>query len=106
LSGVNYPAAKPVGGPLIVFHGGYDTIVKEHYFFLAASACSRGYSALAFGRGQGALLREQGLRFAHEWDKPTSAVLNTFLATHARPEKIVLTGSSMGGVWGRATNPH
>jgi alpha-beta hydrolase superfamily lysophospholipase len=90
-----------------VFHGGYDTIVKEHYFFLAASACSRGYSTLAFdGRGQGALLREQGLGFTHEWEKPTSAVLNTFLATHARPEKIVLTGSSMGGIWGRATNPH
>lgn len=29
LSAVYYPAAKPVAGPLIVFHGGYDSIVEE-----------------------------------------------------------------------------
>jgi len=38
LKAVYYPAPKPVGGPLIVFHGGYDTIVEELYFFLAAAA--------------------------------------------------------------------
>ncbi|HTT24327.1 MAG TPA: alpha/beta fold hydrolase [Candidatus Sulfotelmatobacter sp.] len=98
LKAVYYPAAKPVRGPLIVFHGGYDTIVEELYFFLAAEATSRGYSVLTFdGPGQGAPLREQGLQFSHEWDKPTSAVLDTFLATHDRPEKIVLIGLSMGG---------
>jgi len=98
LKAVYYPAPKPVRGPLIVFHGGYDTIVEELYFFLAAEATSRGYSVLTFdGPGQGAPLREQGLRFTHEWEKPTSAVLDTFLATHNRPEKIVLIGLSMGG---------
>ncbi len=59
---------------------------------------ARGYSVLTFdGPGQGAPLREQGLRFTHEWEKPTSAVLDTYLATHARPEKIVLIRLSMGG---------
>jgi pimeloyl-ACP methyl ester carboxylesterase len=65
---------------------------------LAASATSRGYSVLTFdGPGQGAPLREQGLQFTPEWEKPTSAVLDAFLASHARPEKIVLIGLSMGG---------
>ncbi len=73
-------------------------IVEELYFFLAASACSRGYSVLTFdGPGQGAPLREQGLQFTPEWEKPTSAVLDAFLASHPRPEKIVLIGLSMGG---------
>jgi pimeloyl-ACP methyl ester carboxylesterase len=98
LKAVYYPAPTPVGGPLIVFHGGYDTIVEELYFFLAASACSRGYSVLTFdGPGQGAPLREEGLRFTYEWEKPTSAVLDAFLATHSKPDSIVLIGLSMGG---------
>ena len=98
LKAVYYPAPNPVNGPLIVFHGGYDTIVEELYFFLAAEAISRGYSVLTFdGPGQGAPLREQGLRFTHEWEKPTSAVLNAFAATHREPVKIVLVGLSMGG---------
>jgi alpha-beta hydrolase superfamily lysophospholipase len=98
LNAVYYPAASPISGPLIVFHGGYDTMVEELYFFLAAAANSRGYSVLTFdGPGQGQPLREYGLRFTHEWEKPTSAVLDTFLAAHPRPDKIVLIGLSMGG---------
>jgi pimeloyl-ACP methyl ester carboxylesterase len=42
------------------------------------------------------VLRRQGLTFTH-WEKPTGAVLDAFLADHARPEKIVLVGMSMGG---------
>ena len=49
------------------------------------------------GPGQGSALREQGLTFTHEWEKPTKSVMDTFLASHARPEKIVLVGASMGG---------
>jgi pimeloyl-ACP methyl ester carboxylesterase len=98
LKALYYSAPNPVAGPLIVFCGGYDTIFEELYFFLAASATSRGYSVLTFdGPGQGAPLREQGLQFTPEWEKPTSAVLDSFLASHARPEKIVLIGLSMGG---------
>jgi alpha-beta hydrolase superfamily lysophospholipase len=98
LKAVYYPAQNAVRGPLIVFHGGYDTIVEELYFFLAAAANSRGYSVLTFdGPGQGEPLRRHGLRFTHEWEKPTSAVLDSFLATHTAPERIVLVGLSMGG---------
>jgi alpha-beta hydrolase superfamily lysophospholipase len=98
LSAVYYPAPNPASGILIVFHGGYDTIAEELYFFLAAEANSRGYSVLTFdGPGQGVPLREYGLRFTHEWEKPTSAVLDAFTATHRQPAKIVLVGLSMGG---------
>jgi pimeloyl-ACP methyl ester carboxylesterase len=98
LKAVYYPAPNPIAGPLIVFCGGFDSILEELYFFLAASAISRGYSVLTFdGPGQGAPLREQGLHFTHEWEKPTSAVVDAFLANHSQPEKMVLIGMSLGG---------
>jgi pimeloyl-ACP methyl ester carboxylesterase len=81
-----------------VFFGGYDSTLEELYFVLPAAAPQRGYSVLTFeGPGQGGALREQGLTFTHEWEKPTSAVLNEFLAHHDRPPKIILVGMSMGG---------
>ncbi len=49
------------------------------------------------GPGQGSIIREQGLTFTPEWEKPNGAVLDTFLATHAKPAKIVLLGESLGG---------
>ncbi|WP_255605198.1 alpha/beta hydrolase family protein [Mycolicibacterium xanthum] len=98
LDAVYYPAPHPASEVLIVFHGGYDTIVEELYFFLAAEANSRGFSVLTFdGPGQGQPLRDQGLRFTHEWEKPTSAVLDAFTAAHGPPEKVVLVGLSLGG---------
>ena len=49
------------------------------------------------GPGQGSALREQGLKFTHEWEKPVKAVIDTFLAGHLRPRKMVLVGMSLGG---------
>jgi Alpha/beta hydrolase family len=98
LPAVYYPAHHSPADALIVFHGGYDSILEELYFSLAAEANSRGYPVLTFGGpGQGAPLREQGLHFTHEWEKPTSAVPAAFVATHKRPAKMVLVGLSMGG---------
>ena len=37
-------------------------------------------------------MREQGLTFTHEWEKPTSAVLNEFLAHHDRPGTRAIVG--------------
>lgn len=97
LNALLYPG-PPDPKPLIVFCGGYDSTMEELYFFLVAAARARGYTVLTFeGPGQGSVLREQGLHFTPEWEKPTAAVLDTYLATHARPEKIVLVGLSMGG---------
>jgi alpha-beta hydrolase superfamily lysophospholipase len=62
------------------------------------AAFQHGYSVLTYeGPGQGSVLREQGLTFTPAWEKPNGAVLDTFLARHAKPPKIVLIGESMGG---------
>lgn len=99
LNAVYYPG--PAGAndkPLIVFHGGFDSTLEELYFVLVAAARERGYSVLTFeGPGQGAIIREQGLPFTYEWEKPTSAVLNVFLKGRAKPTRIILVGMSLGG---------
>jgi pimeloyl-ACP methyl ester carboxylesterase len=84
--------------PLIVIVGGFDSILEELYLVLGAGLMQRGYSVLAYeGPGQGEALRKYGLTFTPEWEKPTRAVLDEFLRTHARPTKIVLVGMSLGG---------
>ncbi len=99
LRAIYYPG--PAGcesKPLIVFVGGYDLTLEELYFALVKAAHERGYSVLTYeGPGQGSALRQDGATFTHEWEKPNSAVLDAFLATHAAPLAIVLVGMSMGG---------
>lgn len=98
LNAIYYPAPATPRAPLLVFCGGSDTTVEELYFFLVAAARDRGYSVLTFeGPGQGAVLREQRLTMRADWEKPTAAVLDTYLATHTRPQKIVMIGLSLGG---------
>ena len=68
------------------------------YSVLGKAALDRGYSVLIYeGPGQGEPLRKYGMKFTHEWEKPTAAVLDEFLDTHAKPSKTVLIGMSMGG---------
>jgi alpha-beta hydrolase superfamily lysophospholipase len=99
LKAVYYPG--PVGSeklPLIVFFGGYDSTLEELYFMLVHASNKRGYAVLTFeGPGQGSALRDQHLPFTHEWERPTAAVLDAFLASHKQPPKIILVGMSMGG---------
>jgi pimeloyl-ACP methyl ester carboxylesterase len=83
--------------PLVMLVGGFDSILEELYGMLGKGALDRGYSVLAYeGPGQGQVLRD-GMTFTHEWEKPTAAVLDEFLRTHAKPKQIVLVGMSMGG---------
>ena len=84
--------------PLLIIGGGLDSTQEELYFLVGAAALERGYSVLTYsGPGQGAVLREQGLTFTHEWEKPLSAVLNAYFTRYSKPRKIVLIGVSMGG---------
>lgn len=100
LNAVYYPGPESARTrPLIVFVGGYDSTLEELYFALAAAALERGYSVLTYeGPGQGAVLREQGLPFTHEWERPTRAVMDYYLASgHPAHDKYVLVGMSLGG---------
>jgi pimeloyl-ACP methyl ester carboxylesterase len=84
--------------PLIAFVGGEDSTLEELYFVLVPAAYRRGYGVLTYeGPGQGAALREHGLFFTAEWEKPNAAVFDAYLGTHAKPPSIVLVGMSMGG---------
>jgi alpha-beta hydrolase superfamily lysophospholipase len=99
LKAVYYPGAhESRSRPLIVVHGGYDSTLEELYFMIAAGARERGYACLTFeGPGQGSVIREQGLQFTPEWEKPTGAVLDEFIKRYGKPGKIVLIGASLGG---------
>ena len=99
LKAVYYPGGNgSESKPLIVAHGGYDSTQEEMYFFIVAAALERGYSCLTFaGPGQGAALREYGLQFTPEWERPTGAVLDVFIEKHGQPKHIVLVGVSLGG---------
>lgn len=84
--------------PLIVFVGGEDSTLEELYFVLVPAAYRRGYGVLTYeGPGQGAALREHGLFFTPEWEKPNAAVFDAYLDAHSKPPSIVLVGMSMGG---------
>ena len=84
--------------PLIMFGGGFDSILEEYYPNFAEAALKRGYSVLTYeGPGQGQALRKYGLTYTPEWEKPAKAALDEFLHSHAKPLKIVLIGMSMGG---------
>jgi alpha-beta hydrolase superfamily lysophospholipase len=99
LNAVYYPG--PTGAesrPLLMAINGYDGTMEELYMSFVAVALQHGYSVLTYeGPGQGSVIREQGLVFQHDWEKPNGAVLDTFLANHVKPGRIVLLGESMGG---------
>jgi alpha-beta hydrolase superfamily lysophospholipase len=100
LDAVYYPASEGTSKkkPLIVLGGGFDSTIEELYFALVKDAHEHGYDVLTYdGPGQGSVLRDQGLPFTHEWEKPVKAVVDAFLADHQRPEKMVLVGMSLGG---------
>ena len=70
---------------------------------MGRAALERGYAVLAYeGPGQGQALRD-GLKFTPQWEKPNSAVLDTFLDTHPVPSHIVLIGFGMGGYFAPRT---
>ncbi|TGK03202.1 alpha/beta fold hydrolase [Leptospira langatensis] len=99
LNAIYYPGPKGSDNkPLIVMVNGFDGTMEELYFDLVKSANERGFNVLTYeGPGQGSIIRNQNLPFNPEWEKPNTAVLDTFLTNHAKPGKMVLVGVSLGG---------
>jgi alpha-beta hydrolase superfamily lysophospholipase len=63
--------------PTVVYTNGYDSTAEEAWFAIAAAAIARGYNVLAYdGPGQGAVIREQGLVFRHDWEAVITPVLD------------------------------
>lgn len=94
LPGMRLPSRAGAREGTIVAFGGFDSFVEEFYCIWAFFA-EAGYDVIAFeGPGQGATLREHGLPFDHDWEKPTGAILDYFQASD-----VTLIGVSMGGYW-------
>lgn len=88
---------RPGARDVLVVHGGFDSIAEELYFTIGAGALERGYHVLIFdGPGQGRSLREHGLRFIPEWERPVAAVLDT-LEARCDPGAVIGVGISFGG---------
>ncbi|MEC3954356.1 alpha/beta fold hydrolase [Nocardia sp. CDC153] len=85
--------------PTVIFTSGFDSTLEESYFALAAGAIARGYHVLAFdGPGQGAVIREQGLTFRHDWEAVITPVVDFALTRpEIDPARISLFGYSLGG---------
>lgn len=76
----------------VILHGGYDSYIAEFYPFCKKFNAA-GYDVIMFeGPGQGAALREYGLKMTHEWEKPVGAVLDFYGL-----ENVTLIGISLGG---------
>ncbi|MFJ4923726.1 alpha/beta hydrolase family protein [Streptomyces sp. NPDC088725] len=85
--------------PTVIFTSGFDSILEEAYFSVAAAALRRGYNCLAYdGPGQGAALREQRLTFRPDWEAVLTPVIDYALTRpEIDPDRIALHGYSLGG---------
>ncbi|MGB8406461.1 MAG: alpha/beta fold hydrolase [Mycobacterium sp.] len=70
--------------PTVIYTNGYDSTAEESWFAVAGAAIRRGYNVLAYdGPGQGAVIREQGLRFRPDWEAVLGPVLDYAVAHSA-----------------------
>lgn len=78
---------------VILLHGGNDSYFEE-FFFPMLYLARRGLDVYLFeGPGQGSVVREQGKKFTHEWERPVKAVLDT-----VGEENVTIMGASLGGM--------
>jgi len=84
------PEEKSKG--VILIHGGNDSYFEE-FLFTVLYLQEKGFEVYMFeGPGQGGVMREQGMHFTHEWEKPVKAILDFFSL-----ESVTIIGISLGG---------
>jgi len=88
-----------VARPTIIFTNGYDGTITDMVFASAVAASRRGYHSLLFdGPGQGAMLFEHNIPLRPDWETVVAAVVDFALTIpQIDPDKIVLSGWSLGG---------
>ncbi|OEF97097.1 alpha/beta hydrolase family protein [Desulfuribacillus alkaliarsenatis] len=85
------PSQKEECRGTILIHGGFDSFMEEFYS-MAWYFAERGYDVIMFeGPGQGGALKHHRLYWNHEWEKPTSAVLDYYDC-----KNVTILGISMG----------
>lgn len=95
--GVELPIlhTKPEGRSqgVILLHGGNDSYLEE-FFFPMLYLMRKGFEVYLFeGPGQGGVVRVQGKKFIHEWERPVKAVLDATGETD-----VTIMGASLGGM--------
>lgn len=94
LSAIRFPSKNEVYRGTIIGCGGFDSFIEEFYCIWSFFA-ENGFDVIAFeGPGQGGSRRLHNLTFDHDWEKPTSAVLDYFMLN-----EVTAIGISMGGYW-------
>jgi pimeloyl-ACP methyl ester carboxylesterase len=85
--------------PTIVFTNGWDSDIQEMFFAHAIAAVRRGYNALLFdGPGQGRNLIRDNMHLRPNWETVVTPVIDYALTRpEIDPQKIVLSGWSLGG---------
>lgn len=78
---------------VILLHGGNDSYFEELFFPMLYLA-KNGFEVYLFeGPGQGGVVRIQGKKFTHQWERPTKAVLDAIGETD-----VTILGASLGGM--------
>src|SRR6202012_168835 len=85
--------------PTVILNNGLDSQSVALYAYGGAAALERGYNALIFeGPGQGAMLFERQVPFRPDWENVITPVVDYLLSRpDVDPDRIALTGWSMGG---------
>lgn len=77
----------------VIIHGGNDSYMEE-FLPLVQRFLSEGIAVYLFdGPGQGGALREYGIYYTHEWEKPVKAILDAY-----QLDDVTIIGLSLGGM--------
>jgi len=85
--------------PTVILNNGEDAQNVRMWANGAAAALERGYNVLIYeGPGQGSMLFERRIPFRYDWENVVKPVVDYLRSRpEVDPERIVLSGSSLGG---------